>query len=173
MNKRVGIIIGVVVIVLIAVGVFAYLWMNKPGTTVTTTISTLPPVNNAVLRTKTSSSVGEYLTDPSGKALYTYVGDKTGVSNCTGTCLATWPPYVDSGAMTHLPTGVGMITRTDNGKMQYTYNGKPLYYFVGDVLGHVTGNGVSGFYVAKPNVMSGASTPTPAAATTSTSSSSW
>lgn len=161
MNKRTGIIVGVVVIVLIVAGVFAYLSMNKPETAATSALSTLPPVNNAVLKTKTSSSVGEYLTDPSGKALYTFAGDKPGVSNCTGTCLATWPPYVDSGAMTGLPAGVGMITRTDNGKMQYTYDGKPLYYFVGDVLGHVTGNGVSDFYVAKPVVNASASTPTP------------
>jgi predicted lipoprotein with Yx(FWY)xxD motif len=167
MNKRVVIILGIVVVVVIAAGIFAYMNMNKPGTTATKSNTSEPLVNNAYLVTKTSTTLGEYLTDPSGKALYTFGGDKSGVSNCTGTCLATWPAYVDTGSTTDLPVGVGTIKRTDNGQVQFTYNGEPLYYFVGDVLGHVTGNGVSDFSVAKPVATS--ATPTPAASTSSSS----
>ncbi len=100
--------------------------------------------------TKTSSSLGQYLADPNGKALYTYGADSSGVSNCTGACLANWPAYQDSGSTTNLPTGVGTIKRADNGQTQYTYQGLPLYYFVNDSQGQVTGNGISRFQVAKP-----------------------
>jgi predicted lipoprotein with Yx(FWY)xxD motif len=107
-------------------------------------------VNNAVLSTKTASGVGSYLADPNGNALYTFSSDSSGVSNCTGSCLANWPAYQDTGATTGLPTSVGTIKRTDNGQTQYTYKGLPLYTFVSDSKGQVTGNGVDGFQVAKP-----------------------
>lgn len=104
-------------------------------------------VNNAVLITKTSSSLGSYLADPSDNTLYT---DGTATSNCTGSCLSAWPIYQDKGATAGLPTDVSTVTRSDNGEIQYTYNGLPLYYFGSDSPGQVTGNGVSGFTVAKP-----------------------
>jgi hypothetical protein len=37
---------------------------------------------------------------------------------------------------------------------QVTYNGHFLYTFVDDSRGHVTGQGVSNFFVATPNVRS-------------------
>ena len=130
-------------------------------------------VNNAVLTTKTSSSVGQYLADPSGKALYTYGADSSGVSNCKGSCLASWPAYVATGSTTNLPQGVSTIKRSDNGQTQYTYNGMPLYYFVSDGQGQVTGNGVSNFSVAKPAAAaSSQSTTTTAPASSSTQSTS-
>jgi len=123
---------------------------NTTPTTTTAKTSAKPTVNNTVLMTKTSSSLGQYLADPNGKALYTYGADSSGVSNCTGACLANWPAYQDSGSTTNLPTGVGTIKRADNGQTQYTYQGLPLYYFVNDSQGQVTGNGISRFQVAKP-----------------------
>jgi predicted lipoprotein with Yx(FWY)xxD motif len=162
MNKRLLAIIGIVVVV-VGAGLLIMMHMSKTPAKTVADSSGVPAVNNAVLKTKSSSSLGQYLTDPSGKALYTYGSDTSGMSNCSGTCLATWPPYVDSGSTTGLPTGVGTITRTDNGKIQFTYNDLPLYYFIGDALGHVTGNGVGGFHLAKPvaSPVSQASTPTP------------
>ena len=71
--------------------------------------------------------------------LYTFDNDVagSGVSNCTGTCLATWPALTVAAGDT--PTGgagvtgtLGTITRTDNGARQVTYNGLPLYFFVND-----------------------------------------
>ncbi|HUD11416.1 MAG TPA: hypothetical protein VMS08_03325 [Candidatus Saccharimonadia bacterium] len=144
-----SVIIGVIVFVAAVAG-YMVLHMPKAAANTTASQTNLPTVNNAVLVTKASSSLGQYLTDPSGKALYTYGSDTSGVSNCTGTCIASWPPYLDSGSATNLPAGVGTITRMDSGKLQYTFNGMPLYFFVADVLGHVTGNGVSGFHIAKP-----------------------
>lgn len=108
-------------------------------------------VNNEIIITKTNSSIGDYLADPSGNALYTYGSDTTGISNCMDTCLSTWPAYLDNGTTTGLPTGIGTIQRTDNSKMQYTYNGMPLYYFASDSNGQVTGNGINNFQVAKPS----------------------
>jgi predicted lipoprotein with Yx(FWY)xxD motif len=68
--------------------------------------------------------------------LYTFDKDVagSGVSNCTGGCLANWPALTVAAGDT--PTGaagvtgtLGTITRTDNGALQVTYNGKPLYFF--------------------------------------------
>jgi predicted lipoprotein with Yx(FWY)xxD motif len=146
-----------VIVAVIIIGVGSYFVFYKPPKS--TTASTPPSpssstqaavVNNAVLTTKTSSSIGSYLADPNGKALYTYGSDTSGVSNCTGGCLAVWPAYQVTGSTTNLPTNVGTIKRSDNGEMQYTYQGLPLYYFASDSDGSVTGNGVSGFKVAVP-----------------------
>jgi predicted lipoprotein with Yx(FWY)xxD motif len=54
------------------------------------------------------------------------------------------------GSTTGLPANISTIKRSDNGQIQYTYKGMPLYYFASDTKGQVTGNAVSGFYVAKP-----------------------
>jgi predicted lipoprotein with Yx(FWY)xxD motif len=71
--------------------------------------------------------------------LYTFDNDVagSGVSNCTGTCLTTWPALTVAAGDT--PTGgagvtgtLGTITRTDNGARQVTYNGLPLYFYVND-----------------------------------------
>jgi predicted lipoprotein with Yx(FWY)xxD motif len=71
--------------------------------------------------------------------VYTFDKDvaASGVSNCTGACLANWPALTVTAGDT--PTGaagvtgtLGTITRTDNGALQVTYNGKPLYFFAKD-----------------------------------------
>jgi predicted lipoprotein with Yx(FWY)xxD motif len=146
-------IIVLALVIVVAIGGISYAILhksNKPTVSASTTGSTTP-VNNTVLLTKTSASFGQYLAEPNGKPLYTYGGDSNGVSNCTGTCLSSWPAYQDTGSTTSLPTGVSTIKRTDNGQIQYTYNGMPLYTFVGDTNNQVTGNGVSNFTVAKPS----------------------
>jgi predicted lipoprotein with Yx(FWY)xxD motif len=114
------------------------------------TSATTPAVNNAVLVTKTNSTIGNYLADPNGNTLYTDGSGDAGVTNCSSSCLSAWPVYQDKGATTGLPANVSTIKRSDNGQIQYTYKGAPLYYFTSDTSGQVTGNGVSGFYVAKP-----------------------
>ena len=71
--------------------------------------------------------------------LYTFDNDVagSGVSNCTGGCLANWPPLTIGGGDT--PTGgtgvtgtLGTIVRSDTGATQVTYDGKPLYFFIND-----------------------------------------
>jgi len=105
--------------------------------------------SNSVVLVKTSPAFGQYLTDPSGRALYTYNADTSGVSNCTGSCLSNWPIYQATGSTTNLPANIGTIKRTDSGQTQYTYNGLPLYYFTGDSGSQVTGNGIDNFSIAK------------------------
>ena len=147
-------LIGLIVVAVLAVGGYAI--FHKPSKMTpstapkTSTQSNAPAVNNAVLITKTASGIGQYLAEPDGTPLYTYNADSSGVSNCTGSCLAAWPAYQDKGSTTGLPAGVGTLKRTDNGEVQYTYNGMPLYTFVSDSNGQVTGDGVQNFKVARP-----------------------
>ena len=89
--------------------------------------------------------LGKFLTDPSGRTLYWFTKDKPGVSNCSGGCLAIWPAFTSSGALT-LPAGVpgklSTITRS-NGSAQVTYDGMPLYYYAKDTQpGDTAGEGV-------------------------------
>lgn len=105
--------------------------------------------SSQVVVTKTDSKGTKYLADGNDKTLYIYNADTSGVSNCTGSCLSTWPIYKAT-STTNLPNGVSIITRSDGGT-QYAYKGMPLYYYVGDAsAGQVTGDGVNNFSVAKP-----------------------
>src|SRR5665213_620810 len=161
MKKNPAMVIGVVVVLVVLVGGYAILHMsNKTTTNSSSSKSSVAAVNNAVFTTKNNSSVGQYLVAANGMALYTYSGDSSGVSNVTGSLLANWPAYQDTGSTTNLPSGVSTIKRTDNGQTQYTYNGMPLYFFTADSAGQVTGNGVSNFSVAKPAAASSSTQPT-------------
>ena len=146
----------VIIILIILIGGGYALFHNSSDSN-TANNSTTPsssqnnqPASNAVFVTKTDPTLGQYLADPSGKPLYTYNADSSGVSNCTGSCLSNWPPYTVTSTIANLPSGVSTIKRTDNGQTQYTYHGMPLYYFTGDSAGKVTGNNVENFSVAKP-----------------------
>jgi len=165
-NKNTSAIIGVIVVIVLVVGGYTIFHKSSKSPASNSSNSSVAAVNNAVLITKTSSSLGSYLAEPNGQALYTYGGDTTGVSKVTGSLLASWPAYQDSGATTGLPANVGTIKRTDNGEIQYTYKGLPLYTFVNDSPGQVTGNGVSNFNIATPAATS-TSTAAPAGSSTS------
>lgn len=157
MDKRnIRLLIALGAFVVIVIGAYAlfhgstYKTPSSSSSSSTNQGTNVTPVNNAVFVTKSNTSVGQYLADPSGNTLYTYGGDTNGASNCTGSCLASWPAYQYNGSLTSWPTQVGSIKRADNGEMQFTYKGKPLYTFVGDTKGQVTGNGVADFSVARP-----------------------
>jgi predicted lipoprotein with Yx(FWY)xxD motif len=153
MKKTLTVAAVIVVLVLLAVAaymIYGNTYKSSSPSSSPSSQNNAPAVNNAVLKTKTDATLGQYLTDPSGKPLYTYDPDTSGQSNCTGSCLSNWPAYQVSGSSANLPTGVGVLKRTDNNQVQYTYYGKPLYYFTSDKKGNVTGNGVESFHVAKP-----------------------
>jgi len=156
MRKNSVIGVGVIIVLVVIAGSYAAFHkspqtpVSSASTSTTQKSTTSATSSGAVLQTKTSTTLGNYLANSSGMALYTYSKDTSGVSNCTGSCLSDWPAYQDMGATTGLPTGVSTIKRTDNGETQYTYNGLPLYTFVGDSSGQATGNGISGFSLAKP-----------------------
>ena len=117
---------------------------ETPKTSTNTQTST-----TAIVVTKTDSNGKQYLADPNDKALYTYGADTSGVSNCTGDCVAAWPIYSAANAPSTLPANITVISRSDGNK-QYAYKGKALYYYTADSAGSVSGNGVGGFNVATP-----------------------
>lgn len=91
---------------------------------------------------------GTYLTDGQGNALYLFLPDDQGPSQCTDACAEAWPPLVVTGDPT-AGTGVagsllGTVERAD-GSLQVTYSGWPLYTFAKDAQpGDTTGQGVGG-----------------------------
>jgi len=152
--KTSQILVGLVVLAAVAVG--GYFLLHKSS-------STNPTTSGQIIQTKTDTKLGSYLADSSGKPLYTYAKDTSGVSNCSGSCLSNWPAYTAT-TTGSLPAHVGTITRSDGSK-QYTYDGLPLYTFTGDTGGSVTGDGVEDFHIAKP--ASAASSPSTAPSTSS------
>lgn len=136
---------------LIATGVY-FLFLkpakvNAPSNE--TTNSTQKTNSSEAVQTKTDASLGDYLATSTGSALYTYDKDTNGVSNCSGSCLGAWPAYTQTSTAMTMSENVGVIIRSD-GTIQYTYKGMPLYTFVSDSNGKVTGDGVNGFKLAKP-----------------------
>ena len=104
--------------------------------------------SSTVITTKTSSG-GSFLTNGAGRAVYLFVADSTGKSNCDGACASAWPPVIASGQPTASGSAqasdLATITRSD-GTKQVTYDGHPLYYFVGDTgPGTDKGQGIDGF----------------------------
>jgi predicted lipoprotein with Yx(FWY)xxD motif len=158
-KKNMWILTAIVLVVIAAVGGYA-IFHKSPKTTTTTTTPSSTTTNNSapssnktpssgdIVQTETESGT-QFLADSNGNALYTYSGDTTGVSNCTGSCLTSWPVYSAANSSGTLPANVTIITRSDGSK-QYAYKGMPLYTFTSDSNGQATGNGVAGFSLAKP-----------------------
>lgn len=97
----------------------------------------------------TSTDLGTFLTGRDGLTTYYFAADATpGASVCEGDCLVAWPPVtVPPGnnvvAGEGVPGVLGLTTGTD-GSTQVTYDGRPLYYWQGDVeAGETTGHGVN------------------------------
>ncbi|MFI5275410.1 MAG: hypothetical protein ACHQT5_01140 [Candidatus Saccharimonadales bacterium] len=177
-----SIIIALVVIVLVVGGFFLKHMSSATHTTQAASTSSNTQTKSstesrAVILTKSNSTLGSYLTDGNGNALYTYAPDTANVSNCTGHCLTEWPAYQAKSSTTSLPAGVSTLTRTDNRQEQYTYHGMPLYYFVDDHNSQVTGDGKDNFHVAKSATSSTAPQRTPSTntstSTANSGSSSW
>jgi len=85
------------------------------------------------------------LVDSSGLALYSPDGESTTNVRCTGACAAIWKPLRPGAARL---AGAKTITRPD-GTKQIAVGGKPLYTFVQDTPGNVTGNGASDAFGSK------------------------
>ena len=94
---------------------------------------------------------GKILAAANGHSLYLLTADKSGKSNCTGSCANTWLPLLtsarpsaarDSGVNGKL---LGTIKRSSR-VLQATYNGHPLYTFARDKsAGQITGEGANQF----------------------------
>jgi len=105
--------------------------------------------------------------------LYYYLNDTAAKSDVTGGLAALWPPLTSaSPAATGL---TGKLTSVmDIHGAQVAYNGHLLYTFADDQPGHVTGQGVQGFFVATPGLtpIAGSSTAGSSTAGSSTAGSS-
>ena len=116
----------------------------KPGASTTSN----SPGAASVVGTKTSS-LGTFLVDGNGRALYLWEADAGSKSSCSGACAQAWPPL--TATTTPKATGavkaslLGTIKRAD-GSREVTYAGHPLYTFAGDTrAGQTTGQGSNGF----------------------------
>jgi predicted lipoprotein with Yx(FWY)xxD motif len=98
-----------------------------------------------VVKERRRPHFGKILVTVHGAALY-YLPS----GSCTGQCLAVWPRLVMPAGKTE-PKGATCLGTSALGhhRLQVTYRKHRLYTFTGDMGGSVTGNGVSGFKVAK------------------------
>jgi predicted lipoprotein with Yx(FWY)xxD motif len=96
--------------------------------------------------TKSISGTGTVLVDSSGAALYTNDMDTGSKIACAGQCLTEWVPLTapsqgnPSSSDSAVQAKLGTAKRSD-GSTQVTFDGMPLYTFVEDSSGQVTGNG--------------------------------
>ena len=103
-----------------------------------------------------ATNAGQVVVDARGMSVYLFAKDTkdSGMSACTGSCAATWPPVLagsDAPAVEGVTGKVGTIA-TPDGKKQLTINGMPVYHFVKDKApGDITGQGVGGvWYLVNP-----------------------
>jgi predicted lipoprotein with Yx(FWY)xxD motif len=124
------------------------------------TSDSVPIVDPTVVKLANSATLGSYLTDKDGNALYYFSDDADGNNNCTGGCITAWPIFNVSG-LTADQLGTGLTLgdfnsiSTPNGN-QLTYKGWPLYYYapggVRELPGKTSGEAVGGvWFVAKPD----------------------
>jgi predicted lipoprotein with Yx(FWY)xxD motif len=121
---------------------------TAPTTATQATNPPAPPATVAVAR----SDKGDVLVDANGRTLYRFDKDKSGASNCAGTCAQTWPPLVLEAGTAAPVTGDGVqgplsvIVRPDGGR-QVADNGRPLYRYAGDIkAGDTNGDGIGGVW---------------------------
>lgn len=104
-------------------------------------------------------SVGQYVSDGTGRSLYRFDKDiaKPSASNCAGQCAVTWPPLTVSRDQSVYASGVdpqlvGFIERAD-GTCQITLGGWPVYFFSKDKKPRdLLGQGVGGtWFAVAPN----------------------
>lgn len=117
---------------------------NAPLTTNT------PSAGATSIAVAQNDTLGSYLTDGNGRALYLFEKDSKDNSACNDACATSWPPLIANGVPA--PQGTGLqtsqlttFTRAD-GRKQVSYNGHPLYYYHKDQgAGSTMGQGVEEF----------------------------
>jgi predicted lipoprotein with Yx(FWY)xxD motif len=101
--------------------------------------------------TQVGTKTETVLVNAKGLPLYYYQADTAKKSQVSGVLAQLWPALVSA-----KPTASGVSGKVASVKQadgrQVTYNGHFLYTFVDDSPGHVTGQGVSSFFVATPKV---------------------
>jgi predicted lipoprotein with Yx(FWY)xxD motif len=95
------------------------------------------------------TALGSILVDARGRTLYLFEKDRNGLSMCSSSCTAYWPPLASQGAP-RAGSGVHKtlltLGKAHNGVRQVLYAGHPLYTFVGDKrAGQTSGEGLTNF----------------------------
>ncbi|MBT2207680.1 hypothetical protein [Actinomadura sp. NEAU-AAG7] len=108
------------------------------------------PSGGQTIKTATVGALGQILVDGQGRTVYLFEKDTGGMSSCTGSCAAVWPPVATAGRPTAGPGAdaakLGTTKRPD-GSTQVTYGGHPVYYYVPDGMtpGSAKGEGLNQF----------------------------
>jgi predicted lipoprotein with Yx(FWY)xxD motif len=117
-----------------------------------------------------SATLGQYLTNNKGQALYLFSDEVDGANACTGDCAAIWPEFTADLSTVTLNAGLSITDfetiTTASGKKQVTYKGWPLHTYsplssggygggtsnVPEGGGTTLGDGFAGlWFVAKPD----------------------
>jgi predicted lipoprotein with Yx(FWY)xxD motif len=116
-----------------------------------------------------SGTLGQYLTNNKGQALYVFADEADGANACTGDCAAVWPEFTADLKTAKLNAGLNVTDfdtiTTASGKKQVTYKGWPLHTFsplsaggyggssnFPEGVGTTKGDGFAGlWFVAKPD----------------------
>jgi predicted lipoprotein with Yx(FWY)xxD motif len=119
------------------------------GSTASTTATATPAAVRGTAVSTASGPDGTYLTGAGGRALYLWVADSNGKSNCSGQCAKFWPPLTTKGkpvaSGSVKASQLGTVKRAD-GTTQVTYKHHPLYYFLEDkTKGSFKGQGSDAF----------------------------
>ena len=131
---------------------------NSTSSTTSPSTSSAAGGSSAVVKAVTVPTYGLILTNTSGLPLYTLSG------SCTGACASAWPALTVTAGTTPAQvagvTGAIGVAKQANGTYQVTYKGSPLYTFVSDSSGQVTGQNVAGFSVVGVSGSAGSATTT-------------
>jgi predicted lipoprotein with Yx(FWY)xxD motif len=144
MNRKRAPLLTVAAMALVAIGLAACGGSSSSSDSASAAANTTASVTDTVA-TKSISGVGTVLVDSKGMALYTNNQDSGMNVACTGSCTAIWVPVMapSSGQPTSSDQAVqaklGVVK--SKGGSQVTFGGMPLYSFVQDSPGQVTGNG--------------------------------
>jgi predicted lipoprotein with Yx(FWY)xxD motif len=110
---------------------------------------------------QTSATLGSYLTDKDGHALYFFSNDAGGQNTCSGGCAVAWPVFNINGLTSDmLGTGLDLsdfkTITVSGGAQQLTYKTWPLYTYAPggtpEAVNLTSGDAVGGvWFVAKPD----------------------
>jgi predicted lipoprotein with Yx(FWY)xxD motif len=140
-------ILAIAILPVLAVGLAACGSSNSSDPTTAAATGGAGSGGNTVA-TKSISGTGTVLVDSNGAALYSNDMDSGSKIACTDQCLTEWVPLAappqgnPSSSDSAVQAKLGTVKRPD-GSTQVTFGGMPLYTFVEDGPGQLTGNGFS------------------------------
>lgn len=144
MNLKRAPLLTIAAVALLAIGLAACGGSNNSSDSGSAAAGTTAGGSDTV-STKSISGVGTVLVDSQGMALYTNNQDSGMNVACTGSCTGIWVPLTapssgqPSASDQAVQAKLGVVK--SKGGSQVTFGGKPLYSFVQDSPGQVTGNG--------------------------------